>query len=726
MEDVIRINDRWYVLASSSRADDRTRVLKDEYAFVIFDRHGDIQPIGVGEQGLYFRDTRHLSHFELKVNERRPMLLNSMVRKDNTMLAVDLTVPDLYRDGKILIPKGAVHVFRNQLICGDELHEHLRLENFAARAVSLEVCFAYAADYADIFEVRGAERERRGELFAAETGPRQVVMRYCGRDGMERLTRIRFSRDADRISPEQACFMIRLAPGAREDLYLTVTCAAGEKSAASHDPAAPHYEKTFSTVCDRVKKWQMETGQVFTSNEQFNDWINRSAADLRMLTTVTENGPYPFAGVPWFSTPFGRDGIITALQYLWFDPSLARGVLEFLAARQAREFDPSRDAEPGKIMHETRECEMAATGEVPFSLYYGSVDATPLFVILAEAWYQRTGDLRFIERIWPNITAALDWIDEHGDIDGDGFVEYAARTERGLVHQGWKDSNDAVFHADGSPAPGPIALCEVQGYVFAARQAAARLSLLMGEYGRASELQRRADELRENFDRHFWSDELGGYALALDGDKKPCLVASSNIGHALFAGIAKPDRAARCAELLFSDRMFSGWGVRTIGSGEARFNPISYHNGSIWPHDNSLIAVGLARYGMKEKCMRILTGLFDASIYMELNRLPELFCGFDRQPGQGPTLYPVACLPQAWASGAVFFMLQACLGVSFSPEKPQLRFDHPRMPGFLDHIVVRNIQVAGGSVDLRFERHENDVGITVFKRRGDVEIGVRL
>jgi len=331
-----------------------------------------------------------------------------------------------------------------------------------------------------------------------------------------------------------------------------------------------------------------------------------------------------------------------------------------------------------------------------------------------------------VERIWPNIVAVLDWIDEYGDIDGDGFVEYTAKSRKGLLHQGWKDSNDAIFHRDGIRAQGGIALCEVQGYVFAARQAAARLASLMGEYGRASELQRKADDLRENFNRHFWSEELGSYAMALDGDKRPCLVAASNAGHALFSGIALPDRAERCADLLFSDRMFSGWGIRTVGSGEARFNPISYHNGSVWPHDNSMIAMGLARYGMKERCMRILTGMFDASIYMDLHRLPELFCGFDRQPGQGPTLYPVACLPQAWASGAVFFILQACLGVSFSPEKPQLRFEHPRMPGFLDSVVVNNIQVAGGSLDLRFERHENDVGITVLRRTGEVEIGVRL
>ncbi len=722
MEDVIRINDSWYVLASSSRADDRTRVLKDQYAIAVFDRHGDIQHIGVGEQGLYFRDTRHLSHFELRVNDRRPMLLNSMVRRDNSMLTVDLTTPDLYRDGALLIPKGVVHIFRNKLICDDTLHEHLRLANYGRKSFTLELCFDYAADYADIFEVRGASRKKRGDDLPPEIGSRQVLMRYRGADGVERYTRISFSREASAVDARRACFLVELPPGAREDLYVTVAC--GEEAVPAGEQ--PHYDEGFSRVCVHVRKWQEQTGRVFTSNEQFNDWINRSASDLRMLTTITENGPYPFAGVPWFSTPFGRDGIITALQYLWFDPDLARGVLEFLAARQARELDPSRDAEPGKILHETRWCEMAATGEVPFGLYYGSVDSTPLFVILAEAWYQRTGDLRFVERIWPNIVAALDWIDEYGDIDGDGFVEYTAKSRKGLLHQGWKDSNDAIFHRDGIRAQGGIALCEVQGYVFAARQAAARLASLMGEYGRASELQRKADDLRENFNRHFWSEELGSYAMALDGDKRPCLVAASNAGHALFSGIALPDRAERCADLLFSDRMFSGWGIRTVGSGEARFNPISYHNGSVWPHDNSMIAMGLARYGMKERCMRILTGMFDASIYMDLHRLPELFCGFDRQPGQGPTLYPVACLPQAWASGAVFFILQACLGVSFSPEKPQLRFEHPRMPGFLDSVVVNNIQVAGGSLDLRFERHENDVGITVLRRTGEVEIGVRL
>jgi glycogen debranching enzyme len=501
---------------------------------------------------------------------------------------------------------------------------------------------------------------------------------------------------------------------------LQIAC---EEDAVDPDPTRGFYRSLRSAR----RAMRMSSGRAAaldSSNSLFNEMARRSVADLYMLVTQTPHGPYPFAGIPWFSTVFGRDGIITALFALWLDPTIAKGVLSFLAAHQATEIDPARDAEPGKILHEMRDGEMAGLGEVPFSRYYGSVDATPLFVMLAGEYFARTGDLATVRALWPNIEAALRWCDVYGDADGDGFVEYYRKNAEGLVNQGWKDSYDAVFHADGRLAEGPIALCEVQGYVYAAKCHAAKLAAALGHDERALRLQREADGLRQKFEDIFWCEELSTYALALDGAKQPCRVVASNAGHALLTGIAAPDRARQVADTLLGIACFSGWGVRTVAVSAARYNPMSYHNGSVWPHDNALIALGLARYGFKAATLKIFRGLFDAAGYMELRRLPELFCGFPWRKLNAPTLYPVACIPQAWAAASVFAVVQASLGLSFAEDAGEIHFDRPALPRFLDELHLRGLQMSGGSADIVLRRHDRDVALNITRRDGTVPIVV--
>jgi glycogen debranching enzyme len=696
------------------------RSLKHDDTFIVLDSHGDIGASAGGPDGLFNADTRYLARLELSLDEVQPLLLGSNLRDDNSSLTVDLTNPDIYRSGRIVLQKDMLHIVRTIFLWRGTAYQRIGLQNHGDQPASFDLVLQFDNDFADLFEVRGEKRPRRGVGSSKLLGPTDVLLDYNGLDDRSRNTALHFDPRPTRLAVGAATYHFDLKPQETASLFVAVSC----DKPFTVKPV-PFFR---GLLAHRREMRQCTAGAtcIETSNNIFNEVLCQSMADLNMLMTDTPQGRYPYAGIPWYSTTFGRDGILTALQMLWIDPRVARGVLKRLAFYQAKTADPLADAQPGKILHEMRGGEMAALREVPFAQYYGSVDSTPLFVLLAGLYVERTNDEETLAELWPAIEAGLRWIDGHGDPDRDGFIEYQRASEQGLANQGWKDSYDAIFHADGRLAEGYIALAEVQGYVFAAKQLAARCAARLGNHDKANKLEAEASQLAERFEDAFWCDELGTYALALDGDKKRCCVRTSNAGQLLFSGMIRQDRARLVAADLMRPHFFTGWGIRTVARGEARYNPMSYHDGSIWPHDNALIALGLARYGLKHSVAHLFGALFDAATYMDLRRLPELFCGFRREKGRGPTLYPVACAPQAWASATPFTLLEAALGLEFDASHGEIRLRNPRLPEFLNEVVLRDLRLGVSSVDLRVRRHDEDVSLEVLHTRGEIRVSIVL
>ena len=721
MEDIIRVKDQFYVLATSSFADDRTRVLKYGETFAVLNRFGDIESAGLGEQGFYHGGTRYLSRFVLRLGGRTPQILRSTIQDDNAFFTVDLMNLDSRQGNHVSVPRGAVHLFRSTFLWKDVCYENTRLTNYSLNPVETSVSFEFEADFHDIFEVRGTKREKTGSLLAAHVEDDTVILPYEGRDNKRRRTFLQFDPVPTHLTDREAAFSFSLRQ--REEISCSITVSCEEPDRRSK---TVHFDLALRDARKTLKHTSEKTCHVTTSDRRFNSWLARSEADLQMMTLGNPEGGYPYAGIPWFNTVFGRDGIITAIECLWTTPAMSKSVLGFLAETQASEIDDDIEAEPGKILHEMRRGEMASLKEVPFGRYYGTVDATPLFVVLAGAYLDRSDDIAFIETIWPNILAALDWIDKYGDADQDGFVEYRAKSSKGLVQQGWKDSYDSVFHRDGTLAEPPIALCEVQAYVFAALHGAARIAARIGQPDLANELSAKAEGIQEKFEREFWDEDLNSYVLALDGQKRPCRIRTSNAGQCLFCGIVSPEHARKLTSTLLGEELFCGWGIRTLDSREIRYNPMSYHNGSVWPHDNALVARGLARYGFKREALSILMGMFEASTFMDLNRLPELFCGFHRRsPTEGPTLYPIACSPQSWAAGSVTLMLEACLGIEIRPKEKAVQLNSPLLPDLLKVIRVENLPVGDTEIDLRVRNDMGDVTVELMRTKGDIRVTVQ-
>lgn len=718
MNDIIQLENKYFISVHSTYADNRIQVLNHADTFGIFDRWGDMKQIGEGVQGIYHQGTRFLSDIELRINGKRPLLLSSSIKDENETLSVDLTNPALHT-GETMIPKDVIHIGRTKFLFNGACYEQIKLTNFGHGPYQFELSLSFDADFRDIFEVRGMKRERRGEINEIKHFPEgQVRICYVGLDGVRRMTQVYFSRTpVEWAKHDKAIYVIKLPPHEEYVIEYAIHFLIGEeyKQLHSFDDANKMLQKQIRASTNIIAK-------VKTSHEQFNRWITQSQNDLLSLLAQTEWGKYPYAGVPWYNTAFGRDGMITALETLWVAPDIARDVLRYLANTQASEENSYQDAEPGKIIHEVRGGEMAACNEIPFRRYYGSVDSTPLFVMLAAAYYNRTADVDFIKSIWKHIEAALFWINNYGDVDGDGFVEYQHKSVNGLTNQGWKDSHDSIMHADGTLAEPPIALCEVQAYVYDAKKGAAKLARILGNKAMAERLEREAEELKAKFNEAFWDEELGSYVLALDGHKKPCKVVTSNAGHVLLTSIADAQKATKLSDRLMQNDLFCGWGIRTLSSKEQRYNPMSYHNGSVWPHDVALIAKGFSKYGFAEKTQQLTSALFNASLFLEQHRLPELFCGFDRRKGEGPTNYPVACSPQAWSVAAVFMLLDACLHIDIYAEEKKLYFYKPSMPEGISELEIRGLKLGNEYADFELFAEDGTVGIKVIKCPQDWQV----
>jgi glycogen debranching enzyme len=715
----IRIGDEYYLLATALAQQGRQLVLNHGDSFAIVNELGDC-PLSGQQYGLVHEGTRFLDRYELRLNGSFPLLLSTAISADGSEHISHLTNADERRGDEVAVQRDTVAVERRKVLYGGALYESWRVRNFGAAPFALHLALLFTADFADIFELRGMHRERRGQIDPPRVVADRVDVRYRGLDGVTRRLRLTFSPAAWKLEPELAELTATLAPGAEMRAAVTMRCQVGpgRRPAARPDAAG---------ALARLRQERQRTAAFFptlrSSNARFDDWVAGSLRDLALLRADDPQGAYVYAGIPWFATVFGRDGLITAAETLAFAPEIAGGTLRRLAALQGQRDDPERDEAAGKILHELRHGEMAATGEIPFGRYYGSVDATPLFAALLAAYVERTADLALARSLWPAALAAMGWISE--SLDGRGYLTYARRSATGLVNQGWKDSHDAVMHADGRLAEPPIALCEVQGYVYAALAGMAGLAARLGEEVAAAEWGDRARRLRERFARDFWLEDERTYALALDGSGRPCAVVASNAGHCLFTGIASPEQARGVIERLLREDSFCGWGIRTLSAAARRYNPMSYHNGSVWPHDNAMIAAGCARYGHGAAAARILGALFAVSDRSEDNRLPELFCGFARGVHDHPVAYPVACRPQAWAAGAVFLLLQAILGLSIDAWKERIMFTRPTLPDWLDYLELQGLRLRDRAIDLRIVRGRRSAALEVTGKRGDIDVLVR-
>jgi len=706
------LNELHQVVTADVPSGERTLVLRHEDTLGLFNEIGDIDAEARSEAGLYRAGVRHLSRLTLTIASFRPLLLAATPRDDNVLLTVSLTNPDVRGEGgRVVLPRGTLLIRRSRFLWNGVFHEMIRVRNFSLSTVAVELAVRFGSDFENIVDVRAQRRVDAARARFERVEEDSVTQGCLGPDDITRETIVDCHTAPEGISPDSLRY--RLQIGSRGEK--TITFAIGCRSANQAVQIA-NFTRSLAAAEEQARNDGRSGGQVQSSDGLFNAWVRRSTADIGMMLTSTPQGRVPAAGLPWLDAIFGRDAIITALQTLWLWPEIARDVLRHLAATQAISSATGYGAEPGKILNEAR----GGT----FMPDYRGVDTTPLFILLAGAYYSRTADIELVTELWPSIDAALRWIDVYGDVDGDGFIETRPRGAT-PQHHGWKSAPDAAFHADGRLAAGPLALCEVQGYVYAARLGAARIARSLGDTPRAIALVEGAQALQARFNAAFWCKDIETYASALDGDKQPCRVRTSNPGHCLYTGIAHAEHARQVIAGLGDEHLFSGWGVRTVAENELRYNPMSYHNGSVWPHDNALLAAGAARYDDKAFALRILTAQFEAASHFDLMRLPELLCGFRRRGREAPLHFPVACSPQSGSAGAAFLLLQSVLGISIDALDRQIVLAHPVVPDDFDEISVKSLTVGDASVDFTVRRHGGSVSVSVERREGKVDLVIR-
>jgi len=729
---VVKVGSDYYVLASSLASRRASQVLADGRSFAVFETAGDIVDSPIEALGFFDSDTRHLSRFEMLIAGAEPYFLNSYLSDDRAQFRATLTNADLGKKGQQdWLPRNSIRVNRGWVLNGAALYHRLTLRNYVGAAVEIEIDFFYAVDFADVFEVRGLRRKRRGEMLSPSVDGSSIQLRYRGLDSSVRATEIRFDTPPTEISESRAVFVLRLEPGETRELECRIAATGESKSYSGMTVnRAADFGKALEQRQSELAEFRSDWAVISASNNEFATMIRHAGVDLTSIIARGDSehgdskGAFIMAGVPWFATLFGRDSIITALSVLPFYPQIAVRTLRTLARLQGDTVDVARDEQPGKIVHEIRNGEMAATNEVPFGRYYGSVDATPLFLWLYGRCVESTGDLQLADELWPHVERAIGWIEKFGDRDGDGYVKYLRETPRGLANQGWKDSEDAIFHQDGELARPPIALAEVQGYVYAACMEVASVAARLGRGSVADRLLTRATALKRSFERDFWLEPEGMIALALDANKRPCRVMTSNGAHCLATGLIDGERATAMCKRLLADDMYSGWGIRTLSRLERRYNPLSYHNGSVWPHDNAMAALGLARACDHAGVLKVLEGLFDASEQLNTSSLPELFCGFRREIGLGPVPYPVACYPQAWSAASVFMLMQAMLGMRVLGFERRVIFDTHLIPSWLEWLSIDKLRVGDGRVSFVMRRSPNGAAIEVKDKSGGVRVEI--
>jgi glycogen debranching enzyme len=684
-------------------------VLKSGDSFLLTDSCGDL-PSSRQEIGLFRHGTRFVRMCNLFLAGRKLVALSHQSTEMSNACHIDLTNAPLTSTQGRTIEQGAVHIDRFVQLEQDTLAQTFTITSFYQEPLQLTLSLLVGADFTDLFELRGFGREQHGTVLPPLLHEHAVTLRYKGLDQVERQTQMNFDPPAAVIQPDRAGWMLQLERGVPYQISVTAKMSETDGDKVSMQSASHH--------------WSTLAQPTITSDDPiFDRWLKRGMQDLMMLSTMTPYGYYPYAGIPWYCTPFGRDGLITALEYLPWYPQVAKGTLRFLAAYQGAKIDAFTDEEPGKILHEFRTGEMAQCREIPFIPYYGTVDATPLFLILLEAYLRWTDDRALLEALWPNAQAAVRWMVEYGDKDGDRFLEYHTASEKGLQHQGWKDSLDGINHSDGRIARSPIALSEVQGYAYAAYRAMSYLAQRQGYLDEASRWERAATELQTQFVEQYWWEDEQIFYQGLAAQKEPCDVVSSNAGHCLWSGVVPDDLAQKVISRLMRADMNNGWGMRTLSSQAALYNPLSYHNGSIWPHDTAVVGAGIARYGGKAQAGALLQSLYDASHYFADARLPELYCGFERRAGYGPTRYPVSCSPQAWAAGAPFLLLSSLLGLQPNAATQSLTLQQPTLPDCLNSLELRGITIGSRTVHLRFIRVGTQTEVVLGQEN---EIAVRV